>query len=123
MYTLLTAADHTDVIVTSAKDIVVAVLTTITAITVAALGIGWPLRHKAKKERAESRRQQSEIHEQVANTHSTNLRDDMDGLAERMDRQSGDIGEMRKDIAELLRAVRTLERRFTKHVDGRDTTA
>lgn len=126
MLTALANPDHTDVIVTSATELVKAVLALAGIFATVGFGIGVPIHRKAVRERTESRQKQDAIHDQVANTHATNLRDDLDGMVARLDRISLDIGDVKddvgvvkRDVASVGRKVAGLDTRLTNHIDGR----
>jgi len=147
MHQLLSSTDHTTVYVTSATEIIKAFFVLAGVLATAGLGIGIPARKKAKRARETYRRQQSEIHHSVVNTHDTILRDDVDKLlrlmrsiVRRLDRHSGDIGAMKRTVAEAQGAVEAAktaaeraeraaataaaavaenEKRLSDHIDGR----
>lgn len=147
MHQLLSSTDHTTVYVTSATEIIKAMLIFAGTLVAAGLGVGIPVRRKAKRERAVARQQQSEIHHSVVNTHSTILRDDVDVIrslvqkvVRRQDRQSSDMGVIKKAAADAQEAARAAaeaaalaknaaeaalaavaenDKRLTDHIDGR----
>lgn len=145
---LLATIDHTDVIVTSATELVKALLVFFGVLATAGLGIGIPVRRKALKERRTQRATLGEVHEQLHNDHPKNFRVEIDEkfdavnsnveavntkadeqfreIMKRLDRQSADIGVIKKsslkaatDAAAAKKAATETRERLNDHIDGR----
>lgn len=108
-------APMTEVYVTAATTVTVAIITALAGVAVALI----PYLLQRRRIRRGDATLLVEVHEQVKNDHGTNLREDLDGLTERLDRISQDIGDVKSDVAGVRTQVRTLDRRLTKHIDGR----